>query len=147
MIGIFDSGIGGLTVAKAVMELFPDLNVCYFGDTARTPYGTKSQETVTRYAVENTRFLLDQGAKIVVVACNTASAAAVPALKEQFDVPIFEVITPAVDMALFPRQSQTHRGDRHPGHHQQRHLRKADHGARSGAQGFQRALPVAGFPC
>lgn len=100
MIGIFDSGIGGLTVARAVMELFPHLNICYFGDTARTPYGTKSKDTVTRYAVENTGFLLDQGAKIIVVACNTASAVAVPTLRERFDVPIFEVISPAVDMAL-----------------------------------------------
>ena len=100
LIGIFDSGIGGLTVAKAVMELLPELNVCYFGDTARTPYGTKSKETVTRYAVENTRFLLSQGAKIIVVACNTASAVAIPTLRSTFDVPIFEVISPAVDMAL-----------------------------------------------
>ncbi|MBI9076100.1 MAG: glutamate racemase [Desulfatibacillum sp.] len=100
LIGIFDSGIGGLTVAKAVMEIFPDLSICYFGDTARTPYGTKSKETVTRYAVENTRFLLAQGAKIIVVACNTASAVAIPTLRSTFDAPIFEVISPAVDMAL-----------------------------------------------
>ncbi len=107
MIGIFDSGIGGLTVAKAVMGLLPDCNICYFGDTARTPYGTKSRDTVTQYALENTRFLLDKGAKIIVVACNTASAIAIPAMRAEFDVPIFEVISPAVDMALsWPKASR-----------------------------------------
>ncbi len=106
LIGIFDSGIGGLTVAKAVMEIFPDFNLCYFGDTARTPYGTKSKETVTRYALENTEFLLSKGAKIIVVACNTASAIAVPAMRAAFDVPIFEVISPAVEMALSHAKAQ-----------------------------------------
>lgn len=100
MIGIFDSGIGGLTVARAIKNFLPDCDICYFGDTARTPYGTKSQDTVTQYALENTRFLLDKGAKIIVVACNTASAVAIPALRAEFDVPIFEVIAPAVEMAL-----------------------------------------------
>lgn len=100
MIGIFDSGIGGLTVAGAVTRAFPDLDIAYFGDTARTPYGSKSPETVIRYSRENTRFLMDLGARIIVVACNTASSVATAALREEFPLPVFEVITPAVDMAL-----------------------------------------------
>ncbi len=100
MIGIFDSGIGGLTVARAVMKSLPDCPVCYLGDTARTPYGNKSPETVTRYAIEDTRFLLEHGALVVVVACNSASSAAYHALRETFDIPLFEVITPAVETAL-----------------------------------------------
>lgn len=75
-IGIFDSGIGGLTVAKAVMEALPNEDILYFGDTARVPYGIKSQETVRKYALEITRFLLDRGVKMILVACNTVSASA-----------------------------------------------------------------------
>ncbi|MDI6797538.1 MAG: glutamate racemase [Desulfatibacillaceae bacterium] len=100
MIGIFDSGIGGLTVARAVRSRFPGHDMIYFGDTARTPYGTKSQQTVVRCCVENTKLLLDKGAKLIVVACNTASALAVDELKSRFAVPFVEVITPAVDLAL-----------------------------------------------
>ncbi len=106
MIGIFDSGIGGLTVASAVIREFPDCDVLYFGDTARTPYGTKSAETIERYSIENTRFLMDRGASIIVIACNTASSAATERLRAEFSVPIFEVITPAVKMALADPKSK-----------------------------------------
>jgi glutamate racemase len=100
MIGIFDSGLGGLTVVKAVMEHLPGYDLTYFGDTARTPYGSKSPETVSGYAKENTDFLIDKGARIIVVACNSASSVATDRLKADYDIPVFEVITPAVDMAL-----------------------------------------------
>lgn len=100
MIGIFDSGMGGLTVAKALMDHLPDYDMIYFGDTARTPYGSKSPETVTGYALEDTEFLLRKGAKVIVVACNTASSVATNALAARFDVPIFEVISPAVENSL-----------------------------------------------
>ncbi|MFP4474735.1 MAG: glutamate racemase [Desulfatibacillaceae bacterium] len=99
MIGIFDSGIGGLTVVRSIMGLFPDSDICYFGDTARTPYGTKSPETVRQYAVENTELLLERGAKLVVCACNSASSVGARTLQETFDVPMIEVITPAVARA------------------------------------------------
>lgn len=100
MIGIFDSGIGGLTVLKALKQILPDYSYLYLGDTAHTPYGNKSPEVVTRYAIANTKWLLANGAKMIVVACNTASAAATEALKKEFpDIPIFEVITPAVKEA------------------------------------------------
>ncbi len=97
MIGIFDSGIGGLTVVKALMEQLPDYDIIYFGDSARTPYGSKSSKTVTRYALQNIEFLLNNGAKIIVMACNTASSVATETVLERFKVPIFEVITPAVE--------------------------------------------------
>ena len=100
MIGIFDSGIGGLTVVRAVMEELSGYDIVYFGDTARTPYGNKSPETVVKYALENTDFLLSKGAKIIVMACNTASSVATEKVAERFDVPIFEVITPAVELAI-----------------------------------------------
>jgi glutamate racemase len=100
MIGIFDSGIGGLTTVRAIIETMPGYDLIYFGDTARTPYGTKSRKTVIRYAIENTEFLIKKGAKIIVMACNTASSVATEAIKERYDLPIFEVISPAVDLAI-----------------------------------------------
>lgn len=100
MIGIFDSGIGGLTVVRALRELLPAYDILYFGDTARTPYGTKSSQTVIEYALENTEFLLSKGAKIVVIACNTASSVATDILAEKFNLPIFEVISPAVELSM-----------------------------------------------
>jgi glutamate racemase len=100
MIGIFDSGIGGLTAVKAIMGYLPGYDLIYFGDTARTPYGTKSRETVINYALEDTNILLNQGAKIIVMACNTASSVATEAIIQKYNVPLFEVITPAVDWAV-----------------------------------------------
>lgn len=100
MIGIFDSGIGGLTVVRAIMDQLPGYDIVYFGDTARTPYGNKSSKTVIEFSLQNTQFLLDQGAKMIVMACNTASSVATEALKERFDIPIYEVITPAVALSV-----------------------------------------------
>ena len=100
MIGIFDSGIGGLTVVRALMEELSGYDIVYFGDTARTPYGNKSPDTVIKYALENTEFLLSKGAKIIVMACNTASSVATDDVTKRFDVPIFEVITPAVELSV-----------------------------------------------
>lgn len=95
-IGIFDSGVGGLTVARAVIDLLPHESVVYFGDTARFPYGPKPQAEVRRYALESLALLLDYGVKLVVVACNTASAAALDELRAASPVPVVEVIGPAV---------------------------------------------------
>lgn len=101
MIGVFDSGLGGLTVVKELLKRVPEYKILYFGDTARTPYGTKSAETVSRYAIENTRFLLAKGAKIIVVACHTVSSTSIPVLRETFpEVPFFEVVTPSFRKAL-----------------------------------------------
>lgn len=102
-IGIFDSGVGGLTVYKALHERLPNERFVYLGDTARVPYGTKSLATVERYAVENSRFLEAHGIKLLVVACNTASALALPAIRAAIKVPVMGVIEPgsraAVDAA------------------------------------------------
>lgn len=99
-IGIFDSGIGGLTVFREIAKILPHEDLIYLGDTARVPYGTKSAATVTRYAIQNVRFLLQENVKIVVVACNTASAFALDALRGQFSIPILGVIDPGVAGAL-----------------------------------------------
>ena len=100
MIGIFDSGVGGLTVVRAILKKIPGYDIVYFGDTAHTPYGTKSAETVVGYTINNIEFLLHQGAKVIVIACNTASSVVTAQVLEKFTVPIFEVITPAVAHAL-----------------------------------------------
>lgn len=99
-IGIFDSGIGGLTVFAAVRRRLPDESILYIGDTARVPYGTKSAETVIRYAKECAGFLVDRGVKALVVACNTASAYALPDITASFDVPVIGVVEPGCRAAL-----------------------------------------------
>jgi glutamate racemase len=99
-IGIFDSGIGGLTVARAVYERLPHESTVYFGDTARVPYGPKSPDTVRRYSLEILSWLLDQGVKAVVIACNTSTAHALRALQEQTEVPVIGVIKPGARAAI-----------------------------------------------
>ncbi|MCK5712174.1 MAG: glutamate racemase, partial [Hyphomicrobiaceae bacterium] len=99
-IGVFDSGIGGLTVLKELLAHLPGEAFVYFGDTARVPYGTKSAETVRRFSRENVRLLLDRGVKSVVVACNTASAEALAMLQREFALPIVGVIEPGVRAAV-----------------------------------------------
>ena len=99
-IGVFDSGLGGLTVAKAIKEKLPNENIVYLGDTARVPYGNKSTLLVTGYAIQITNFLLGENAKLIVVACNTASALALPALQSEFLVPILGVIIPGSQAAV-----------------------------------------------
>ena len=99
-IGVFDSGIGGLTVLKELLAHLPGEEFVYFGDTARVPYGTKSAETVRRFSRENVRLLLDRGVKSVVVACNTASAEALAMLQREFALPIVGVIEPGVRAAV-----------------------------------------------
>lgn len=99
-IGIFDSGVGGLTVYRALHERLPGERFVYLGDTARVPYGTKSLATVERYAVENARFLARHGTKLLVVACNTASALALPAVRRAVSIPVVGVIEPGARLAV-----------------------------------------------
>jgi glutamate racemase len=99
-IGVFDSGIGGLTVLKELLVRMPGESFVYFGDTARVPYGTKSAETVLKFSRENVTFLFDQSVKFIVVACNTASAGAVPRLQKEFRIPILGVIEPGARAAV-----------------------------------------------
>ena len=99
-IGVFDSGVGGLTVVKQLMKKLPSENIIYFGDTARIPYGTKSEEIVRRFALEDSFFLLEKNVKMVIVACNTASSVAVNMLQTILDVPVIGVIEPGAEAAV-----------------------------------------------
>ncbi len=99
-IGIFDSGVGGLTVFREVSRLLPGEDIVYFGDTARVPYGTKSRTTITRFSLENAVFLLRFGVKLIIVACNTSSSLALPQLKRRFPIPVIGVIEPGARAAL-----------------------------------------------
>ena len=99
-IGVFDSGIGGLTVVKALMQDLPSESIVYFGDTARVPYGSKSKSTIVRFSLENVEFLLRFGVKCIVIACNTSSSWALPTLRKYFKVPIIGVIRPGARTAV-----------------------------------------------
>ena len=99
-IGVFDSGIGGLTVLKALLDHYPEVDFVYLGDTARVPYGTKSAQTVIRYSLECADFLMGEGIDLLVIACNTASSYALDVLKESLPVPVFGVIDPGVKKAI-----------------------------------------------
>ncbi|MFN3813802.1 MAG: glutamate racemase [Aquificaceae bacterium] len=99
-VGVFDSGVGGLTVLRAIRENFPNLDLVYLGDTARVPYGSKSKDTVIRYSIECANFLLGFGIDLLVVACNTASSYALDVLKEELTIPVLGVIDPGVKAAL-----------------------------------------------
>jgi glutamate racemase len=105
MIGVFDSGIGGLTVVRALMQLLPEQEILYLGDTARTPYGCKSRDTIIQYSLNNADFLLRHGADMIVIACNTASCYAYEALRARLRIPVFEVIGPGARTAV--RASKT----------------------------------------
>jgi glutamate racemase len=105
-IGVFDSGVGGLTVVKELIRQLPNENIVYFGDTARVPYGIKSRETVIRFSIENILFLLNQDVKLICVACNTASSFALPVIKNYFRAPIIGVINTGVREAVYASQNK-----------------------------------------
>jgi glutamate racemase len=99
-IGVFDSGIGGLTVVKRIAAALPEENIVYFGDTARVPYGSKSNDTVIEYSLEDARYLMQKNVKAIVVACNTASSVAMEELRKNFDVPLIGMIEPGAQTAI-----------------------------------------------
>ena len=99
-IGIFDSGVGGLTVAKEIIKTLPNENIVYFGDTARVPYGAKSKDVVTKYSKQIVRFLLTKNVKAIIVACNTVSSNSLDALRRTFDIPFIGVVEPGVKSVL-----------------------------------------------
>ena len=99
-IGVFDSGVGGLTVVREIMRQIPNEKIIYFGDTARVPYGNKSKETVTRFSKQIARFLQSHQVKTIVVACNTASAYAIEELEAELDIPVIGVVKPGARMAV-----------------------------------------------
>ena len=100
MIGIFDSGLGGLTVARNIRRLLPEHDFFYFGDTARSPYGNKSPKTLIQYSIQGADFLIKNGAKALVIACNSTVSVAFESLMEKTDIPIFDVVSPAVKLAI-----------------------------------------------
>ncbi|MGE5683277.1 MAG: glutamate racemase [Bacillota bacterium] len=99
-IGVFDSGIGGLTVVKRIASILPTENIVYFGDTARVPYGGKSNSTVVEYSMQDAKFLISKNVKVLVVACNTASSVALDELRKNFNVPVIGMIDPGAEFAL-----------------------------------------------
>jgi glutamate racemase len=99
-IGVFDSGIGGLTVLKEIMNILPKENTIYLGDTARVPYGIRSPETVIKYSFENTKFLFSRDIKLLVIACNTASSISLDAIKDSIAIPVIGVIEPGAKAAV-----------------------------------------------
>ena len=105
-IGVFDSGVGGLTVAREIMRHLPNENIVYFGDTARVPYGSKSKDNIIRYSRQIVNFLKTQGVKAIVIACNTASALALDVVQAENDIPIIGVIEPGARAALGVTQSK-----------------------------------------
>jgi glutamate racemase len=100
VIGMFDSGVGGLTVMKEILEQLLDVRIVYFGDTARVPYGNRSREELIRFGEESVTLLIGQGAEVIVVACNTSSATALPVLRERFDIPMIGMIEPGARLAV-----------------------------------------------
>ena len=105
-IGVFDSGVGGLTVVKELIHQLPNEDIIYFGDTARVPYGIKSKETIIRFSIENILFLLKQEVKLICVACNTVSSIALPAIKNHFRVPIVGVLSPGAREAVYATKNK-----------------------------------------
>lgn len=99
-VGVFDSGVGGLTVAREIMRQLPEENIVYFGDTARVPYGSKSKNNIIRFSRQIIRFLKTKNVKAVVIACNTASALALETVQEEFDIPVIGVIIPGARAAV-----------------------------------------------
>ncbi len=99
-VGVFDSGVGGLTVAREIARQLPNENIVYFGDTARVPYGSKSQNTIIRFSEQIIRFLKTKQVKAIVIACNTASALALDAVKDEFDIPVMGVVIPGARAAV-----------------------------------------------
>ncbi|MEG0109303.1 MAG: aspartate/glutamate racemase family protein, partial [Lachnospiraceae bacterium] len=99
-IGVFDSGVGGLTVVREIMRQLPSENLIYFGDTARVPYGSKSKDTIIRYARQIIRFLRTKQVKAIVIACNTVSALALEVVREEVDIPIIGVVVPGARAAI-----------------------------------------------
>ena len=105
-IGVFDSGVGGLTVVKELIKQLPSEDIVYFGDTARVPYGIKSKETVVRFSIENILLLLKHNVKLICVACNTVSSFALPEIKNHFKVPIIGVLSPGAKEAVYATRNK-----------------------------------------
>lgn len=141
-IGVFDSGMGGLTVMREIMRQIPNEKVIYFGDTARVPYGSKSKETVTRFSRQIVRFLQSKQVKAIVVACNTASAYALDDLEKEIDIPIIGVVKPGAKVAAGGNPQRTGRRHCDGRDHQQQYLYDLHPPASTGGTGNRQGVPT-----
>ena len=144
-IGVFDSGVGGLTVVREIMRNLPDERIVYFGDTARVPYGNKSKDTILRYSRQIIRFLRTREVKAIVIACNTASAYALDTVAAESDIPIIGVINAGARTAVQAPETEDRR-DWHRGNHWQRDLYQSDEAAEAGYSGDGKALSAVCSP-
>ena len=134
-IGVFDSGLGGLTTVRELCRLLPEEDIVYFGDTGRVPYGSRSRETIVKYARQDVAFLRTFDLKTIVIACGTVSTTALDVLAAENPIPVLGVVAPA------GHPKREHRPHRHPGVHPQRRLRAAHPGGEPGGPGAGPALP------
>ena len=134
-VGVFDSGVGGLTVAREISRQLPDENIVYFGDTARVPYGSKSQNTIIRFSEQIIRFLKTKEVKAIVIACNTASALALDAVKDEFDIPILGVVIPGCESSRRGDEEQESRSSWDRGNGSERDVYESDPGNEPGDHG------------
>ena len=142
LVGIFDSGVGGLTVHKAILARLPGVDTIYLGDTARVPYGSKSPEVVTQYSLRNARFLAARGIDLLVVACNTASAVALPARRAALGIPVLGVVEPGARVASGASRTGRIGVIGTPGTIASGAYQRAIAGARPGAEVVARACPL-----
>ncbi len=139
-IGVFDSGVGGLTVLKELIRQVPQADYLYFGDTARLPYGSKSAETVAKYTISACKFLRQDGAEMMVIACNTATSLALPEITKAMDVPVIGVVEPGADAAATEIANEKSRCDRDGGYRRCHAYQRAL--AARGVQGHEQACPL-----
>ena len=141
-VGVFDSGVGGLTVAREIMRQLPNENLVYFGDTARVPYGSKSRDNIIRYSRQIIHFLKTKGVKAIVIACNTASALALDVVREESDIPIIGVVEPGARAALQITQTKKIGGDRNGSDCAECDVRKDHQRIRSDCFRYWESLPI-----
>ena len=143
-IGVFDSGLGGLTVVKELHRLLPGEDIVYLGDTGRIPYGSRSRETIIKYASQDIDFLLKKDIKMIVAACGTVSSNFPKAMADQLPVPYLDVILPTAQTACVPQGA--HRGHRYGGLHAQQRVRQGHPKHPLRRAGLRQCLPAAGAP-
>lgn len=140
-IGVFDSGLGGLTTVRELCRLLPEEDIVYFGDTGRVPYGSRSRETIVKYARQDVAFLRTFDLKTIVIACGTVSTTALDVLAAENPIPVLGVVAPAARAAAGPPKRE-HRPHRHPGVHPQRRLRAAHPGGEPAARVLAQPCPL-----
>lgn len=141
-VGVFDSGVGGLTVAREIMRQLPDERIVYFGDTARVPYGSKSRDTILRYSRQIIRFLRTKEVKAIVIACNTATALTLDTVAAESDIPIIGVINAGARTAVESTRNGRIGVIRNGGYYWQRHLYRGYEKDETGHSGIWEVLPA-----